>query len=376
MDLLAQLIIHGKTLVFAATGLLGISFIITFHEFGHFLFCKLFGIHTPSFSVGMGPRLIEKKIGDTVFALSAIPIGGYVEVTGLAEADQASNSLSQKPFWQKMLVMSGGILFNMLLSYVIISLLFFCGMPNTALASPLNATTTIAAFTEDSPGKQQGLQEGDAILEIEGREVENNAAQLLELIKASPNAPVQFLVLRDGTEQMINLTTGSRTLDGQKAGSLGVSFASRALEPKSFLESFSLGAQITWSLIKRITSSFRMLLSRDGLKQVGGPVAILAESAKGAQRGFAFFWALMAIISINLGILNLLPLPILDGGQILFMTLETLAGREIPLRVREYIFYICWALMIGLMIWLTVRDVNHLRQSANHQSATEQPQQK
>ncbi len=139
------LILIWQNLFTIAAGLVGLTFLVTFHEFGHFLFCKLFKIHTPSFSIGLGPYLYSKKIGDTVFAISAIPAGGYVEIAGAAEVGQGDQahagrqdhySFASKPFYQKFLVMSGGILANLLFAYVAIIGVCWAGLPQSPLAYP------------------------------------------------------------------------------------------------------------------------------------------------------------------------------------------------------------------------------------------------
>jgi regulator of sigma E protease len=139
--------LFSKSIIFIAIGIFGVGFIIAFHELGHFLFCKLFGIKVPSFSIGMGPKLISRKIGSTEYSISAIPLGGYVELAQASDDSSAKGGsyFENKPYWQKMLVMGGGIMFNMIFAYSVLISLYFFGMPNTPIAYPQNAIPLISA---------------------------------------------------------------------------------------------------------------------------------------------------------------------------------------------------------------------------------------
>src|SRR3990170_5451868 len=161
---------HNAILWFA--GIFGIGFLIGLHEFGHFLFCKIFYVKTPSFSIGLGPRLIEKKIGDTVFTLSAIPFGGYVEIAGTSEVGQGEQkeaksrdqySFAVKPYWQKMLILAGGIIFNTIFAYATFIILCSLGVPKTPLFYPLNAKEVIQQVIPGSPAASHDFQPGDKI---------------------------------------------------------------------------------------------------------------------------------------------------------------------------------------------------------------------
>ena len=172
-------------------GLIGINFLVGFHELGHFLFCKLFNIRTPTFSIGFGPIFASKKIGDTTFALSAIPLGGYVEIAGAAEVGQGEQkdahardkgSFAIKPYCQKLLVLFGGILFNFIFAYSALIFLFLVGLPKTEFLYPRNAKPIIHEIKEDSAAQRAGFAIGDRIISINGQNIGENGLKAYTLI--------------------------------------------------------------------------------------------------------------------------------------------------------------------------------------------------
>src|SRR5579871_1903884 len=203
MNVIGSLFSLSHSLFFGIAGLFGIGFIIGFHEFGHFLFCKLFKVRTPSFSIGFGPRIISKKIGGTDFALSAIPLGGYVEIAGASEVGQGDqkeahardeHSFAAKPWYQKFIIMFGGILFNVMFAYFAFSLLFLMGMPKSMLLYPQNATPVLAVVAPNSPAEQAGLKVGDKLIWAQGHPVLQ--ATIKDHIRNFQQSPGEQMALR------------------------------------------------------------------------------------------------------------------------------------------------------------------------------------
>lgn len=359
----------STNLFFLAIGILGISFLIGFHELGHFLFAKLFHINTPSFSIGFGPRLFSKKIGSTEFKLSAIPLGGYVEIAGLAEPGQGDQkhaighgygSFRSKPYYQKLLVMFGGILFNLLFAYFALILVFLTGTPKSPLLAPYNVRPIIKAIAPESPAEQAGLQAGDAIVAINGQPLEDSGVRLLEVLKPLANTPATLVINRDNQELEVSLMTQSQEFLGEKFGSLGATYEIQELPGKSIFDSFSYGITLTNKFIVDTFNGFKYLYTTRDTRNMGGPIAIIAMTAKGAGQGFKVLLIFLAIISINLAILNLIPLPILDGGQILFITIEAIIGRDLPIKVREYIAIASWIFILILIAYLSAWDIYNI----------------
>lgn len=361
--LFTGIISSTQQLFFIVLGLFGIGFLIGIHELGHFLFCKLFNIRTPSFSIGIGPRLIEKKIGDTVFTISALPIGGYVEIAGAQEVGQGDQaeayrddeySFSRKPYYQKLLVMLGGIMFNILFSYFALSLLFYLGMPQTPLIYPSHASTTIKTVVEKSPAASANLQEGDRIIAFNDTKLENSPEKLIEEIKKQPNQPITLTIERNNQITTVPATIGSQKVKDQEFGYLGVEFV---IPSFSLGESIKYGIQATHTLIGKIALIFKQIFTRETFNSLGGPLMVISQTVHGASKGFKIFLLLLAFISVNLAVLNLIPVPIMDGGQIVFYTIEAITGRKIPDRVREYIHYACWIGFLILVVYLSIKDI-------------------
>lgn len=350
---------------FLTIGLFGLGFLIGFHEFGHWIFCKLFGIHTPSFSIGFGPRIFKKKKWGTEFSLSAIPVGGYVEIAGSQEVGQGeqkhahstdTSSIAAKPYYQKMLVIIGGIACNMLFAYVTIIILFAVGIPKTPLMYPKNATTTISTIVPESPAAQAGLQENDIIRSVDGTRVEEGHI-MLDLIEARPHETIAFTIDRAGAQHDMMITLSAQEKNGSEKGLLGASFALKDLPPLSLKDAVTEGIATTNRLAKSVFTSLKGLFVRRSMNGIGGPLMIIKQTIEGAQKGIAVFFLLLAFISVNLAVLNVIPLPIFDGGQALFYTIEAIIRRPLPDKARLYIHYACWVLVVILMVYLSIKDI-------------------
>ncbi len=348
-----------------AIALFGIGFLIGFHELGHFLFCKLFGIKTPTFSIGFGPVIFSRHIWGTDFTLSAVPLGGFVEIAGTAEIGQGDqkdaqsrdkDSFAVRPYWQKFLVMMGGIFFNLIFAYIAFIALSMMGIPKTTLI-PSNGTTTIETIKEGSAAEKGGLQPGDTIRSINGVPMQHDLHMLFETVQPLANKEAQISYERSGEIRNLSITVNERE-GAPESGSLGIlAFEMKDTPSLSFFDAIKQGITLTNDWIARTVTGFISIFRRADMKSAGGPIAIISMLSKGATTSFKIFLILLAILSINLAILNLIPLPILDGGQLLFYTIEAIAGRPLPLKVREYIHIASWLLVLGLILYITVYDV-------------------
>ena len=355
-------------LFFFFEGIIGLGFIIAFHELGHFLFCKAFNIRVPSFSIGFGPKLFSKKIGGTEFSLSAIPLGGYVEIAGSAEVGQGEQkessandegSFARKPFYQKLLVMLGGIAFNILFAYVVLSLLFMSGMPKSTMLYPRNATATIGIVGKNSSAEKAGLQVGDEILEVNGQ-VMGNAKIILETLRPLAGTSADILIKRGERKRKLSVPVEEKSFLGRTGGALPVMFEIKELAGYGFFESIRQGISLTQSYLKNIFIAFGHILKKRDTSQMASPIAIISATVNGAAQGFKIFLLFLVLISINLAVFNLFPLPILDGGQILFNTIEAIIRRPLPEKIRTVIHYISWISIMGLFIFLSLKDIMNL----------------
>jgi len=346
--------------------LIGFGALIAIHEFGHFLFCKLFGIHTPTFSIGFGPELFRRKIGTTNFRLALIPLGGYVEIAGLEEVGQGEQksaktegdlSFSAKPYWQKFLVLSGGVIFNLLFAYIV-----FCGL--LMIGSPKPHAITVTNIIKESAAAKGGLLPGDGIIQINNKKlinvedelIENSFQTLLQEIQANPNKGVNLTIRRKNEIKELEVVLGSKDVDGETIGSLGTELRP-PLTKLPFLKAIKQGITTTNRWIYNIIQGIKHLITRRTLEGAGGPVMILAYSFTSAQHGFVSLLTFLALISINLALINVLPIGALDGGKLLFVTIEAIIRRKIPDLVRNIIDGGSLLLFISLFVFLTYKDI-------------------
>lgn len=354
-----------KHFFFILLGIGGISALVFIHELGHYLFCKLFSIKTPSFSIGFGPRLYTKRMWDTDFVISAILLGGYVEIAGLAEVGQGeqkdahttdSTSFSEKPYYQKALTLLGGIFFNILFAYAVFIGIHFTGTPAIPLLYVESGTTKVAQIQEESPAAQSKLRPGDIILSINDTSLNGSIASVSDLIKTS-TSDIKLEVERDDQTYTTEISlVPSNTCSPH----LGIVFAQEEKAPLSLAQSIKAGITSTHRWIKRVALSYMQLFKKCDTSSMGGPIKIISMMTQGAADGVVVFLLFLAIISINLAVFNLIPVPILDGGQLLIQTIESLIGRNIPLKVREYIFMGTWIVFLLLTAYLSFYDIKGL----------------
>lgn len=370
MVFMAPLVTIAYRLLYLAIAFIGIGFLIGFHELGHFLFCKLFGIRTPEFSIGFGPELFSKKIGTTQFSIKMVPLGGFVEIAGSTEMGQgeqkyaqstAPDSFAIKPYYQKFLVMMGGILFNLLFAYLACIFLVLSGIPKTPLLYPTNAKTKISQIEPGSAAALANLQVGDTIQSIDAISVHQQPMLMIKTIQDRPNKVVPIVFKRGGVERSIDVTIGERTVGKTTIGTLGiVDLAMKKSKGQSFFSAIPQGIKMANAWIVQTVYGFVSIFRQRSVKGMGGPVALISMLSQGATSSFKIFLILLVIISVNLAILNLIPLPILDGGQLLFYTVEALTGRPLPLKAKEYIFIASWLLIFALVIYLSVQDIGRI----------------
>lgn len=363
-------------------GVVGIGFLVGIHELGHWLFCKAFNVATPSFSIGFGPRLFTKKIGDTEFSLSALPLGGYVEIAGMQEVgqgeqahahDTSKSSFAVKPYYQKMIILLAGIAVNITFACIALTLLFmFHGIPEHAAFSSLIGTRTIKTVAPGSAAEKAGIQPGWEIIAISNKTNNGGLSGEDFLHGTEIHRLSQFLNKNLGKE--INIAY--RTPEDRKeletpnflnlqvpcdSPQLGVTFA---LEGRPAYGCSLSGlwnakidaAKVIYSWMCGTFRSLSAMFTERHMKGLGGPLAIIHSITTSAQSGWVTFLIALCFISVGIACLNLVPLPIFDGGQVVFYTIESLAGRSLE-SMRLIIHYISWFLIMGLILLLTWRDI-------------------
>ncbi|MBD5607402.1 MAG: RIP metalloprotease RseP [Desulfovibrio sp.] len=349
--------------------------LIFFHELGHFLVARILGMGVSTFSLGFGPKLLKHKFGKTEYALSLVPLGGYVALVG--ESDSADipedftkeESFALRPAWQRLLVIAAGPIANILLAWFICWFLAWnWGVP---VLQPV-----IGGLQADSPALRAGLEVGDRILSIDGERV-NSWEEMSEAIARSDGRPMRVEVLRpekreppgdasDETGTVIPLVISAEKSvrksifgEDETAWLIGVRAGNAvSTQPEGFLDASVAGARQTWEMVALTWKGFVKLAQRVvPLDQVGGPIMIAQMVGERAHQGLPGLLALTALISVNLGVLNLLPIPVLDGGQIMFCIYEMIFRRPLPLKAQDYATRVGLFLLIALMVLATFNDV-------------------
>ena len=366
MEFVRSLFTSSHNILFAIYGILGIAFLIFIHECGHFIMCKIFGVRTPSFSIGFGPRILTKKIGGTEFSISAIPFGGYVEIAGSAEVGQGEQkeayandegSFAARPFYQKFCIMLGGILFNLIFAYVTMIFIFAIGLPKSEFLYPINTIPQIEIIEKDSPAEKAKLNVGDTILAIDNVQLNNDTAKALDILRNNPGKTVNMTISRNNLQESILVNLESKSAFGKTVGFLGTSFTMVNIPGCSLIKAIKNGINLSNRYIVATLYMFKYIFVKRDTSNIGGPVMIIQQTAQGASKGFNAFILLLAIISINLAILNLIPLPIFDGGQIMMYGIEALIGKSLPDKMRLGIHMASWGLIMLLFAYITIKDI-------------------
>lgn len=340
--------------------LLFFGVIIMIHECGHFTCAKLFKVKVNEFSLGMGPALFKKKKGDTLYALRLFPIGGYVAMEGEDTASEDAHAFNKKPVWQKMIIVVAGALMNLILGFILMVLLL-------TTSTDLIGTNTIKEFYPDAVSSQYGLQAGDRFLEIDGHHVWSEL-DLSFLMSRSQDGVFDFVVERDGEKVTLNdvhfatqeqdgvtLIQYDFIIIGEQPGFLNI-------VKNSFTQSASI-VRMVW------LSVFDLVTGRYGMSELAGPVGtvdIIADvTAQAVSSGsLTNLLTIMAFITINVGVANLLPLPALDGGRFLFLTVEAIRRKPINPKYEGYVHAAGLALLLLLMVFVTYNDIARIVRGA------------
>ena len=341
--------------------------LIFFHELGHFLVARGLGMGVSVFSLGFGTRIAGVTRGKTDYRICVFPLGGYVQLVGeapgadLPEGFGPEESFSNRPPWQRMLVVLAGPLFNFLLAWLI-----FWGLAWSNGAQDL--LPVIGQVTNSSAALDAGIQPGDRILSVDGQDIAI-WEDLVERIEANQGQPLQLRVLRGAEELSVAVTPKlqeKRNLFGEikTMPMLGIAprgeFATREL---GFVAASIQGARQIWDVTGLMVMGIIKLVEQViPWTDMGGVILISEMIHKEAQNGLASLLALTALISINLGVLNLLPIPVLDGGHILFFFLETITGKPLSQQVQQIALKIGMMLLLLLMVFATINDIlRHFR---------------
>ncbi|BDU74607.1 M50 family metallopeptidase [Mesoterricola silvestris] len=372
-----------KRLLYTAPALLLVSFIpgagfwgpvvllvglIFFHELGHFLVAKWMGLPVEVFSLGFGPRVAGFAWQETDVRLSLLPLGGYVRLAGYnpedPDAEDPHGFLAQ-PAWKRMAFYSGGILANVLITVVIF---FFLGINNarTTAAHPQPSPLLVVEVNAGMPGAQGGLKPGDQITRFGDLKFPGNSnEEAITYIRARSGQPIPVALDREGTSRTLTITPAE--VGG--AGKIGVAFEPsswtfdrRPMRAGDLLLGATFAVKGSALLGWEILGNFGKLVSRQvSLKEVGGPITIVRAGSRAAKAGLLQFMGLVALISMNLAVLNALPIPFLDGGHAALLLIEKIRGKDLSNLVKERILTGGFLFFVGLFALIIFQDLWKLR---------------
>ncbi len=344
-----------------------LGILIFFHELGHFLVAKYFRVNVLKFSLGFGPKLVGKKIGETEYLISLIPLGGYVKMLGQNGDDEDEplspeeerGSFSNQHVLKRVGIVMAGPLFNLLLA-----LLIFCSL---YMVSGIQVMTPeIGQVRNDSPGHKAGLLKGDCIISI-GGEIIETWSDIKNVVRRSAGDPLDITVRRDNRSLSLTVVPEEaveKNIFGEdvKSALIGIVASGKskkvALPPIGAIKE---GFKKTWEITELTCLTIVKLLQRAiPIKTLGGPIMIGQMTGQLAQKDFSYLIPFMAVISINLGILNLLPVPILDGGLIVFLLIELLIGKPLSFKKRDLAQKVGLFLLFMLMAVTIFNDVARL----------------
>ncbi len=356
------------TIIIAFLSLIGL---IIIHEFGHFILAKRFGVKVEEFGIGLPPRLIGKKIGETIYSLNLLPFGAFVKLYGeLNEERKEYWSFTQKPIWQRVLIVIGGVVSFWIISAILLTIVMGLGAP-TAISDEENenlieSKVQVVAVASNSPAEIAGIKPGDTILKLGIRDYELGIRKVREV--------QDFTNLHKGEEITLTIERGKEVFEVSLIprisppageGAMGVALVRTAIKSYPWSQAPIQGIVATGNLTIAVIQGWAqaLLSAIKGLPtgvQLMGPVGILGLFTQVGQLGVNYFLQLIAIISIYIALFNILPIPALDGGKLLFLGIEAVRKRPVSQKMEQKITAIFFALLIALIIWVTIKDIARL----------------
>lgn len=348
------------TILGVVVAFLGLGFLVFIHELGHFIAAKRSGVGVTEFSIGFGKKLWGFKKGETEYKICAIPLGGYVNMMGLEsdEGDDPKKSYTNKPKLTRLKILAAGVIFNFLFAITALTLVNIHGVKQ------LKPTVNII---KDKPAAQV-LVNKDEILAVNGVEVKNWDEMAAELHKSNGKL-INFVILRNGQVKEVQVTPVKELVEDEFGAEvekwiIGITpayetFLAPGMPPgKAFVESVKLSGKaykITYMFIGKL-----FIKQAKASKGLGGPVLIISFMTTSAREGFFSFLQFLAVISLMLCIMNSMPIPVLDGGHMMFLGLEAIRGKPLKPETMHKIQSVFFWLLIGLMIFVTLLDINRL----------------
>jgi regulator of sigma E protease len=341
--------------------LLGI--LIFVHEFGHFLAARIAGVGVLKFSLGFGPKIFGRKIGETEYVLSWIPLGGFVKLLGESSSEELQpedekRSFYKQPVWKRMLIILSGPVFNFLLAILIFIIVLIYGLPNL--------TAEVGEVQKESAAFEAGMINGDQIVSIDGHKIVF-WEDIKPIISDSKGEKLNVVVKREEGQRHLFIKprlSKSKNIFGEEVPAYIIGIAPSGkiiIERKNPWDAIFFSLYKTWEISKiTVISVVKMFEGVISPRTLGGPIFIAQVAGAQVKEGIIPFILFMAILSINLGVINLFPIPVLDGGHIFFYLIEIVTRREINVKIKEISQQIGFALLLMLMLFVIFIDIERL----------------
>lgn len=345
-----------------------LAVLIFVHELGHFISAKLCGVRVDAFAIGFGPKIFKKKIGEVVYSLNLIPFGGYVKIFGENPDDESINGIDKdrsfvnKNKLQQIFILSAGVLFNFIFAWILVSMSFMNGVPAgidsyEKYANKISDQRIIITHISDnSPAQKAGLIAGDRL-------VIGSTDEIINKISNSEGKEVEIKYIRDSKESTVKVIP-EKGMSGDKYA-IGIAMENIGILKLPFFTSIYEGFIYTVSTIKTIFVELAKLIAgiftgSSSMENIAGPVGIVGMIGDATRIGFTNLIMFAAVISINLGVLNLIPFPALDGGRIFFVIIEAIIRKPIKPNIANVFNAIGFAILMLLIVVVTFKDITKL----------------
>ena len=338
--------------------------LISIHELGHFLTAKKFGVKVEEFGFGYPPRLFGRKIGETLYSINLFPFGAFVRIP-------EDSSFSLKPLWQRILIIFNGAFAFWIVAACLFTVVFAIGAPTMIEDSEMNIPDTkvlITSVSANSPASMIGLKAGDVIVSLSSETAEldgNKVKEIQDLIVENKGREITLIIKRG--DKIFSATATPRISPPAGEGALGIGLARVGLKTQPVYLSLFEGIKATFNMTgvvivayaNAVISLFRRVPT--GI-QLSGPIGIVGLLSQGIGMGIGYFLQMIGMLSINVAIINLLPIPAFDGGKLMFLFIEGVRKKPVPQKIEERITAVFFISLIILMVFVTIKDIRNFKQ--------------
>ena len=337
--------------------------LVLVHEFGHFFAARKTGMVVEEFGFGFPPKIASIKRGGTKYSFNALPLGGFVKIQGENGDDERPGSFSSKSIPKRLSVLAAGVLMNFVLAWVLLSAVLMMGAPQVVGADSNgqtdNSRVVIGDVLPDSPASSAGIEPGDVVYKIDGEEVKG-VQTVQDLTRAKAGSETVYEIKRNGDNLTFKLTPRVDPPAGQ--GAVGVALLEVADVSYPWYQAIWKGLVLTWDYTVATLTAFGRIIGQlvtpaPVTADLAGPIGIAVMTGQFVKMGIAALLQFAAVLSINLAIINALPIPALDGGRMAFVGIEAIRGRRVRAKVEQWSHAVGFALLLALMILVTVRDI-------------------